>query len=94
MGEPLLKGTYNAKLLFLPVTQQAPEGSVDLELWGLGHAQPVKDRVNLGQKSADDSGMVVASYPVETDQGFLQLDLKPVAGKVYLSGVVLEPTRV
>ncbi len=91
MGEPLLKGKYNAKLFFLPVTQQAPEGSVDLELRGSGHAPPVRDHVDLRQKSADNSGVVTASYPVNIDQGYLQLDIKPVAGKVHLCGVVLEP---
>jgi hypothetical protein len=91
MGEPLLKGKYNIQLLLLPVTQQAPEGSVELELRGSGHAPPVKDRLDLRRRPADSSGVVAADYPVEIDQGSLQLGIKPAAGKVRLCGVVLEP---
>jgi hypothetical protein len=92
MGEPLLNGRYKAKLCFLPVTQQAPEGSVDLELHGSLHSPPVKDRLDLRQKSTDESGVVVAFYAVEIDQGFVRLDVKPAAGQVHLCGVALEPT--
>jgi len=92
MGEPLLKGTYNAKLLLLPVTQQEPEGIVDLEWRGAGRAKLVKDRLDLRPRSADSFGVVTVNYPLETDQGFLHLDIKPVAGKVRLCGIVIEPT--
>ena len=91
MGQPLPKGTYNAKLLFLPVAEHAPEASVDFELRGSEHGQPVKDRVDLRQKSVNESGVVVAIRSPEIEQGFLQLDLRPVAGKVRMSGIVLEP---
>jgi len=91
MGEPLWKGTYNVKLLFLPVTRQAPAASVDFELRGSGHGQPVKDHVDLHPESASEPEVVAAIRSVEIDQGFLQLDLRPVAGKVRMCGVVLEP---
>jgi len=91
MGEPILKGTYNATLLFLPVTQKDPEASVDFKLRGSGHGQAVKDRMDLRLKSVNESGVVVAIRSLEIDQGFLQLDLRPVAGKVRMCGVVLEP---
>ncbi len=91
MGEPLLKGTYNTKLLFLPVTPQAPEGSVEIELRGSANGPPVKGRLDLRSRPADHSGVVAANYSVEIDQGFLQLGVKPAAGKVRLCGVVLEP---
>ena len=91
MGEPLLKGTYKAKLLFLPATEQASGASVDFELRGSAHGQPVKDRVDLGPSSVNQSGVVEAIHSVDIDQGFLQLDLRPVTGKVRMCGVVLEP---
>ena len=94
MGEPLLKGKYNAKLLFSAATPPTPEATVEIELQGSAGAEPVKDRIDLRQTPPDQSGMVTASYPVEVDQGFLRLDFKPVAGKALLCGVVLEPTAV
>jgi hypothetical protein len=94
MGEPLLKGKYNTKLLFRTTTPPTPETTVDVELRGSTGAQPVKDHLDLRHMPPDQSGMVAASYPVEIDQGFLRLDLKPAAGKVHLCGVVLEPTAV
>jgi hypothetical protein len=92
LDEPLLKGKYNAKLLFRALTPSTPETTVDIALHGSAGAEPVKNRIDLRQAPPDQSGLVTASYPVEIDQGFLRLDFKPVAGKAYLCGVVLEPT--
>jgi hypothetical protein len=91
MGEPLLKGTYNARLLFLPATSQAAPASVEFELRGSDHGQAIKDRIDLQEKSANASGLIEASRTLEIGQGFLQLDLRPVTGQVRMCGVVLEP---
>jgi hypothetical protein len=92
MGEPLLKGKYSARLWFLPVTPQAPEGSAEIEVHGSAQSPPVTDRLKFGQMPIDASaGLGVANYPVEIDQGFLRLDIKPVSGQVRLCGVTIEP---
>jgi hypothetical protein len=91
MGEPLLKATYNARLLFLPATRQDTQASVEFELRGSDHGQAVKDRIDLHPKSVNESGLIEASRTLEIDQGFLQLDLRPVAGQARMCGVVLEP---
>jgi hypothetical protein len=89
-GEPLLKGKYNVKLLFLPWAPPAPQVIVEIELRGSKDAPLDKHVLGLGLPD-DNSGLVAATFALEIDQGFLQLGVNPGAGKVRLCGVVLEP---
>jgi hypothetical protein len=91
MGESLLEGNYDVKLLFLPPAQPDSEAMVDLQLRGSSQGRPVKERLTLRQELADSLGMIPTHYRVHVDQGYLQLDVIPAQGKALLCGVVLEP---
>ena len=91
MGESLLEGNYDVKLLFLPPAQPDSEAMVDLQLRGSSQGRPVKERLTLRQELADSLGVIPTHYRVHVDQGYLQLDVIPAQGKALLCGVVLEP---
>jgi hypothetical protein len=91
MGESLLEGNYDVKLLFLPPALPDSEAMVDLQLRGSSQGPPVKERLTLRQELADGLGVIPTHCRVHVDQGYLQLDVIPAQGKPLLCGVVLEP---
>jgi hypothetical protein len=92
MGDPLPKGDYNVKLLFLPTAQQ--DFRVDLQLRGSVRGQPIRDRIDFRGIPRDNSGMIAVNHSLLIDQGLLEMDIKPLGGKALLCGVVLEPAGV
>jgi hypothetical protein len=93
MGEPLLPGSYNAKLLFARPSVAEEESVVDLEIRGSNDTEAVTDHVDLAQKLSSGLPMASLSYPVKVKQGELRISLKPEKGKVFLCGAVIEPVN-
>jgi hypothetical protein len=94
MGEPLLQGSYNAKLLFAPSPVAEAESVLDLELRGGNDSEAVKDHVDLAQRFSSGLPLVSLSYAVNVKQGELRIDFRPERGKVFLCGAVIEPVKI
>jgi hypothetical protein len=93
MGEPLLPGSYNAKLLFARPSVAGAQSVLDLEIRGSKDTEAVKGHVDLAQELATGLPLVSLSYPVHVKQDDLRIDIKPEKGRVFLCGVVIEPVK-
>ena len=94
MGESLLPGNYDAKLLFARPSVAKTESVLGLELRGAKDAEAITDHVDLARKlAASGLAMVHLSYTVSIRHE-LRIEIKPEKGRAFLCGVVLEPVKL
>ncbi len=90
-GGPLTSGAYRLHLSFLDPARDGPGQRVlDLELRGSHRGEVIADRVDVSQQAGKRYTVVSLTFPVDIDQGFLDVRLTPVRGKLLLCAAILE----
>jgi hypothetical protein len=90
-NQQVLPGTYEVNLLFAYPSSRIQGGCVfNVELSGSSEASVVSDRIDL-VKRAGAGRILQVRYPVKIDQGFLSLNVRPLHGRAFICGVMVEP---
>ena len=94
-GGPLAGGTHRVDLLLADNLVENPAGAVfELVLRGSAREEPITDRIELAGRMDRKRHLAKLSYTLRIDRGQLEVELKPVRGKVPLAGVVIEPLEM
>ena len=95
IGGPLARGTHRVDLLLVEnLVENRGPCELELVLRGSAQGEPVTDRIELARRIDRDRHLAKLSYTLRIDRGQLDVELKPVRGKVPLAGVVIEPLEM